>query len=399
MKYDFDRIIPRLNTDSVKWDRTEKLFGDKNILPMWIADMDLGCPKPVTDALKERAEHSIYGYTTRSEGYFAAFVEWMRRRHDWSVEKRWIRCTPGIMPALSMAIRSFTAPGDSIVIQPPVYTPFMEVVEKNDRNLVYNPLKLNGDRYVMDYDNLKEIVVDPRVRMIILCSPHNPVGRVWTPEELEELGRICIDNDVLVVSDEAHIDFVRHGHRHTPFAKLSQKHSDNSITCTAPSKTFNLAGVQMANIIIPNEALRRPFTNTIDSLYLGLSNTFGTTATEAAYRHGEDWFDQCLEYIEDNYRYLEDFVETNLEGVRVIPPEGTYLVWLDFRELELDGRSLENFLRKEAGVAFDEGYTFGPGGDGFTRINIACSRSLVETALRQIQSALHSIPVPVGKGV
>ncbi|WP_077329022.1 MalY/PatB family protein [Virgibacillus siamensis] len=397
MGYDFDKVINRYNTNSVKWDKTERLFGDKDILPMWIADMDFACPNPVVDAIKERAEHGIFGYTSRSRNYFEAFIDWVERRHDWSIKKQWIRCTPGIMTALSIAIQTFTNEGDRIIIQTPVYTPFTEVIEKNNREIVLNPLKLDHKKYKVDYENLKEVAANTDVKMIILCNPHNPVGRVWSKEELTKLGQICMENDVLVVSDEAHMDIVHKGSIHTPFASISEEFADNSITCTAPSKTFNLAGVQMANNIIPNKELRDSFTNMIDRLYLGLSNTFGVTAVENAYRYGEEWFDKFLDYIEDNLAFLTEFIETNLEEIKVIPPEGTYLVWLDCRELGMDAKALEDFLQKKAKIAFDEGYTFGVGGEGFTRVNIACPRQTLEEGLRRIEKAVNESLIRVGK--
>ncbi|ASN05794.1 MalY/PatB family protein [Virgibacillus necropolis] len=399
MRYDFDQAINRYNTNSVKWDKTEKLFGDKDILPMWIADMDFACPKPVVDAIKARADHGIFGYTARSQDYFGVFIDWVERRHNWSVEKRWIRCTPGIMTALSIAIQSFTDEMDKIIIQTPVYTPFTEVIEKNNRELVLNPLNLENERYEMDYEGLEKMVADTDVKMLILCNPHNPVGRVWSKEELMKLGEICMDNDVLVVSDEAHMDIVYKGSTHTPFASISGKFADNSITCTAPSKTFNLAGVQMANNIIPNKELRNKFTKMIDRLYLGLSNTFGITAVENAYKYGEEWFDQFVDYLEGNLNLLTEFIETNMKEIKVIPPEGTYLVWLDCRELGMDGKALEDFMRKKAKIAFDEGYTFGVGGEGFTRVNIACSRHVLKDGLRRIERAVKESLVRVGKEI
>lgn len=388
MKYNFDEVISRYNTDSVKWDHTEKLFGDKDILPMWIADMDFVSPKPVIEALEERAKHGVYGYTSRSNDYFQAFIDWVQRRHNWDIQKRWIRCTPGIMPALSMAIQSFTNEGDRVIVQTPVYTPFMEVIEKNNRDIVLNPLKYENERYEMDYENLKEVVENEDVKMIILCNPHNPAGRVWSKEELTTLGEICLKNNVLVISDEAHFDIVYKGNTHTPFASISEEFAEHSITCTAPSKTFNLAGVQMANIIIPNKELRDSFTKIIDKMYLGSSNAFGVTAAENAYKYGEEWLDQFLDYLEGNLAFLTTFIETNLNEIKVIPPEGTYLAWLDCRALGMDAKELEDFFRKNAKVAFDEGYTFGLGGEGFTRVNMACPRHVLEEGLRRVEKAV-----------
>ncbi|CAM3271565.1 MalY/PatB family protein [Filibacter tadaridae] len=399
MTHNFDKVINRYNTNSVKWDHTEKLFGQTDILPMWIADMDFASPKPVVDALKERAEHGVFGYTSRSNDYFGAFIDWVERRHDWAIQKRWIRCTPGIMPALSMAIQSFTSERDKIIIQTPVYTPFMEVIEKNNREVVLNPLKLVNERYEMDFADLEKVAQNKDVKMIILCNPHNPAGRVWSKEELSRLGEICIENNVLVISDEAHFDIVYKGYTHTPFASISEEFSEYSVTCTAPSKTFNLAGVQMANIIIPNKELRDSFTKIIDRLHLGLSNTFGVTAVENAYKYGEEWLDQFLEYLEGNLTFLTEFIETNLKEIKVIPPEGTYLAWLDCRALGMDAKELENFFRKEAKVAFDEGYTFGLGGEGFTRVNMACPRHVLEEGLRRVEKAVNEYLIKEGEAV
>lgn len=395
MTYNFDKKVNRYNTNSIKWDKTERLFGDRDILPMWIADMDFMGPTPVVEALKDRADHGVFGYTARPQAYFKALIDWMEKRNNWTIEKRWIRCTPGIMTALSIAIQSYTAEKDKIIIQTPVYTPFTEVVEKNNREVVVNPLILNDKKYEMDYDHLKEMVADPDVKMLILCNPHNPVGRVWTKDELLQLGKICIENNVSVVSDEAHLDFVYKGNKYTPFASISEEFLNNSITCTAPSKTFNLAGVQMANIIIANKELRNQFTRLIDTLYLGLSNTFGITAVEHAYRYGEDWFDQCLDYIADNLKYLTEFLEEKIPEIKVIPPEGTYLAWLDCRKLGMDAKALEEFFHKKAKVAFDEGYTFGLGGEGFTRINMACPRSTLQEGLERMEKAIKEFFINV----
>lgn len=388
MKYDFGQVHTRLNTDSLKWDKTERLFGDKDILPMWIADMDFRCPTPVIEQLVSRAEHGIFGYTARSSDYFQSFVDWVERRHQWQIKKEWIRCSPGILTALSMIVQTFTEPGDKVVIQPPVYHPFPDVVQKNNRELVHNPLVFKNGRYEMDYEDLLS-KIDPAVKMIILCNPHNPVGRVWTREELERLGKICAEHNILVVSDEAHFDLIHSGYRHTPFASISEEFALGSITCTAPSKTFNLAGLQMSNMIIADQEKRRTFTKMLDQLHLNLSNTFGIVATESAYRHGDEWLDQCMSYLGDNLVFLTDFIQTHMKEIKVIQPEGTYLVWLDCRELGMDAKSLEQFFRQEAKVAFDEGYKFGPGGEGFTRVNIACPRSVLEEGLNRMARAIQ----------
>jgi cystathionine beta-lyase len=387
MAYDFDQTINRYQTASLKWDEADRLFGSSGILPMWVADMDFRVPRPVIEAIKRRAEHGIFGYTTRPASYYDAVIGWMKRRHNWEIRKEWICHSPGVVPALSMMVQAFTQPGEKILIQPPVYYPFATVVTNNGRELVYNRLIEDGGTYRMDFMDLERKLSDG-VKMLILCSPHNPVGRVWSKEELEQLGRLCLEYGVLVVSDEIHADLVYSGHRHIPFAVLSEELAQNSVICTAPSKTFNLAGLQTSNIIIPNETLRKTFTRIIDRNVLGLTNTFGVVATESAYREGDEWLDECLAYLEDNLAFLIRFVDSRIPTIKVIKPEGTYLVWLDCRSLGLEGKELKHLLRKKAKVALDDGSIFGPGGEGFVRINIACSRSVLEEGLHRIEQAL-----------
>jgi len=357
---------------------------------MWVADMDFKVPEPVIEAVKQRAEHGIFGYTARNDSYYEAITGWMERRHNWKVDKDWICHAPGVVPALGMIVRTFTKPGDKIIIQPPVYYPFTNVVEKNERIIVPNPLKYENGKYVMDFEDL-ENKIDPDVKMIIISSPHNPVGRVWTKEELAQLGEICLKNNILVVSDEIHFDLILKGHTHTPFAAISEEFAQNSIVCTAPSKTFNLAGLQTSNIIIPNKTLRDQFTNTIESLFIGMTNTFGLVATESAYRYGDEWLDQLLEYLQQNVEFLTEYINQHIPELKVVPLEGTYLVWIDCRELGLDAKELEHLMQKEAKVALDEGYIFGKSGEGFTRINIACPQSTLEEGLRRIEKAVKSI--------
>ncbi|RJS62393.1 MalY/PatB family protein [Bacillus sp. PK3_68] len=388
MKYNFDQKINRYDTDSLKWDKTKRLFGDENILPMWVADMDFTSPPPVIDALKRRVDHGAFGYTVRSNSYFEAFINWMERRHNWTINKRWIRCTPGIMPAISLAIQKFTEPEDKILIQTPVYHPYPHIVKNNRRETVNSSLIMKNGKYEMDYEDL-ERKIDSGVKMLLLCNPHNPVGRVWTREELVKLGEICMRYNVLVLSDEAHCDLVYKGHTHIPFASISNEFSENSITCTAPSKPFNIAGLQISNVVISNAPLREAFTEAVDALHLGSSNTLSLTAAESAYRFGDEWLDALIEYVEGNLDYLIKFIETKLSKIKVIKPEGTYLAWLDCRELEMNAGALEKFFQKEAKVAFDEGYKFGLGGEGFTRVNMACPRALLEEGLNRIEKAVN----------
>lgn len=389
MRYDFDKVINRFNTGSIKWDESENLFGEKDLLPMWVADMDFMAPAPVIEAMKERVEHGIFGYTSRPDSYYEAVIGWMQRRHQWSVQKEWICHCPGVVPALSYIVQAFTQPGEKVVIQPPVYYPFTNVVAGNGRQVVHNPLKYEDGRYTMDFEDLLR-KLDPDVKLLILCNPHNPGGRVWTREELTRLGDICTRHNVRIVSDEIHCDLVLKGHTHTPLAAISEEFAQNTIMCTAPSKTFNLAGLQTSNIIIPNEDMREVFQATMDTLALRLTNTLGVVATESAYRYGDEWLDQLLDYLQQNLEFLTDYIERSINGIKVIKPEATYLVWLDCRELGMDTESLQQFILKEAKVAVNQGFTFGPGGEGFIRMNIACPRSVLEEGLRRIEKAVNS---------
>ncbi|MED1794710.1 pyridoxal phosphate-dependent aminotransferase [Brevibacillus nitrificans] len=389
MRYDFDKVINRLNTASVKWDEVDRFFGDKDLLPLWVADMDFQVPAPVTDALRARVEHGIFGYTERPESYYEAVIGWMERRHQWSVQKEWICHCPGVVPALSYLVQVFTQPGDKVIIQPPVYHPFTSVVADNGREVVHNPLKYEEGRYFMDFEDLRQ-KMDPSVKLLILCNPHNPGGRVWTKEELTELGNICLENNVMVISDEIHGDLILKGHKHIPFAAISEEFAQNSIICTAPSKTFNMAGMQTSNIIIPNQEYREAFQKMMSTLVLRMTNTFGVVATEAAYRHGDEWLDQLLVYLQGNLDFLTEYIETHIKGIKVIQPEGTYLVWLDCRELGMDAKGLQEFMGKQAKVAVNQGHVFGPGGEQFIRLNMACPRSLIEEGLERIAKAVSS---------
>lgn len=386
--YSFDEVIERHNTGSLKWDRLEERFGSGDLLPLWVADMDFRAPPEVIDALSARVRHGIYGYSALPASYYDSLIDWYRRRYNWRLRKEWIVFTQGVVPAVKFAVRAFTRPGDRIIVQPPVYYPFFSSIESNGRHILNNQLKLQDGHYEMDFEDLEEKARDPRTKMIILCSPHNPVGRVWSPEELQKLGEICIDNGVLVVSDEIHSDLVYPGIRFTNFASISDRFAENSVTCTSVTKTFNLAGLQASNIIIPNEGLRQDFENAAMSSAGSMPNAFVADAVQAAYNRSEDWLEELRGYLAENLAYLRDFVKERMSGVRTIEPEGTYLVWLDFRETEPDPKKLEDLVRNRAKVALDEGYIFGDGGEGFERINIACPRSLLKTALERISEAV-----------
>jgi cystathionine beta-lyase len=356
---------------------------------MWVADMDIACPDPVVEALVNRAKHGIYGYTAPTDSYFKSVVNWMKKRHAWEISPDWICITPGVVPALNMLVQTFISPGEKVLIQPPVYYPFFGAIENNGGVLVTNPLLYEERRYRMDFNDLERAAQDPQLKLAILCSPHNPVGRVWTKEELERFGEICLHNNVLVVSDEIHSDLIYPGQVFTPFSTINDDFAQNSITCTAASKTFNLAGLHTSNIIIPNEELRLRFMKTIQRNGLFGIGTFGVVALQAAYDHGESWLEQVLEYVVGNYQYLDEFIRRHIPQITVIPPEGTYLVWLDCRSLGLDKWELKKLMLEEARVYLDEGYIFGPEGEGFERINIACPRPLLVEALERIKTVVE----------
>ncbi len=317
MKHDFDAVVDRMNTSSVKWDEVENLFGDKDILPMWVADMDFKAPEAVSQAIKEKAEHGVFGYTTRSESYFESIISWFNNRHQWKIEKEWICHSPGVVTALSLLVHALTSVGDSVVIQPPVYYPFTSTIKKQDRKPVYNPLKFDGNTYSMNFDELEKIFQSQTIKLFILCSPHNPVGRVWKEDELKKLGELCVKHKVILVADEIHGDLILEGHKHIPFASLSEEFREISVTCTAPSKTFNLASLQTSNIIIPNQELREKYLKSQEMFALGLPNVFGMVAAESAYRYGEDWLDDMLDYLQGNLNFMKKYLKENIPEIKV----------------------------------------------------------------------------------
>ncbi len=387
-KYNFDEPIDRHGTACEKWDFLKERFGQEDLLPLWVADMDFQSPKPVIDALVSRANHGVYGYTGLTQQYYDSVINWYKRRYNWTIRKEWIVFTPGVIPAIDFAIRAFTNPGDKIIVQTPVYYPFFDSIESNGRQVLENPLKLSDGRYEMDFEDLEKKAKDPRARAMILCSPHNPVGRVWSKQELTKLGRICLDNNLLVISDEIHSDIRYSGIVHTNFATISEDFSNNSITCTSASKTFNLAGLQISNIIIPNGKIRQDFLNSVSTMGMDLPNSFAATAVQVAYDECEDWFEEFLKYLKGNLDFLKEFIRKEIPEAKVIEPEGTYLVLLDFREIEPDSEKLQNLLLREAKVAFVKGSVFRSGGEGFERVNIACPRSILERALNQVADAV-----------
>lgn len=384
----FDERINRFDTHSVKWDHTEAIFEKEDLLPMWVADMDFRAPQPVIDALTTRIQHGIFGYSMPTENTKSAIQGWLNRRHQWPIQQDWIVFTPGVVPALSAAVNTYTEKGDKVVIQSPVYYPFRDMVEKSEREVVDNPLVRRNGKYEMDFNDLETKIADPEVKMLLLCNPHNPVGRVWKKEELRKLAELCLANHVLIVSDDIHFDLIFKGYEHTLISSLSNEIAANTITCIAPSKTFNLAGMQLSTIIIPDEEKREKFNAYMGKLGLFAPSPFGITAVEAAYNHGEEWLDDLMDYLQENLSYLTTFINERLPQIDVIEPEGTYLVWLDFTKLNMSHEELEQFVQGEARLALDEGYIFGEGGKGFERINIACPQSVLQEGLERLEKAI-----------
>ncbi len=391
VKYDLCKVTNRIGTNSVKWDFMNVMYEDNDLLPLWVADMDWECPKPVQEAIKKRAEHGIYGYSVHeTEEYFNAVIGWMKQRHDWDIQKEWIVHSPGVVPALNVCVQTFTNPGDKVIIQKPVYYPFTNGIVNNGRHVSNNRLKYENGCYVMDFENLEERAKDPTTKLMFLCNPHNPVGRVWTEEELLKVGEICLRNNVILVSDEIHGDLILKGYKHIPFTSLRKEFEKNTIVCTAPSKTFNLAGLHTSNIIIANEELRANFFRTAREKNANSGpNPFGIAATIAAYTEGEEWLEQVLEYIESNMNFIDQFLKEKLPQVKLIKPEGTYLAWLDFNGLGLTQDEITEVIIKKAKVALDEGHWFGLEGSGFERINVACPRSILEECMKRIGEVVN----------
>ncbi|MCD7802229.1 MAG: pyridoxal phosphate-dependent aminotransferase [Clostridiales bacterium] len=387
---DFDRVVDRRNTDCLKYDSAVRRGKPEDVLPLWVADMDFPTSSYVLDALQERVAHGIFGYTESGDRYFEAVAGWMERKHGWQVKQSWLVKTPGVVFGLAMAVKAFTDIGDSVLIQQPVYYPFTEVIADNGRRVVSSDLVLGSDgRYRIDFADFERKIVENHVKLFLLCSPHNPVGRVWRREELLRMGELCRKYGVLVVSDEIHQDFVFGENRHLVFANLKPEFEAISITCTSPAKTFNLAGLQVSNLFIPAPALRKRFRRQIAAVGYSQLNVMGLTAGEAAYRYGEPWYNGVLAYLEQNIAWLKAYLSRELPEIRMIEPEGTYLVWLDFRELGLTGPELERLIVHKAKLWLDNGAIFGPAGEGFQRINVACPRATLEQALERLKHAVR----------
>jgi cystathionine beta-lyase len=398
MKYNFDQICERRNTNCVKWDAVKSIFGRDDVIPMWVADMDFPVAQPIVELLKKRTEHPYYGYTQPGPNVIEAVVERMQRKFNWRIKPEWIVFTPGVVPALNIAVRALTHPGDEVILQEPVYFPFFPAVTSCGCHIVNNELTLVNGHYEMDYEGLERIFLpkvgmhldSSRVKAIILCNPQNPVGRLWNREELIRMGEIVIRHGVVVISDEIHCEILFKGHRHVPFASISEEFEQNCIICMSPSKTFNLAGLEVSSIIIPNKKLRDDFTNVRSGILPG-PNLFGYIALEAAYRFGDEWLEQVLDYLQGNLDFMLAYFAERISRIKVIQPQGTYLIWLDCRDLGMDNHTLRSFMREKARVGLDDGFIFGECGSGFERMNIACPRSILEEALQRIEMAVNAL--------
>ncbi|MBO4846150.1 MAG: pyridoxal phosphate-dependent aminotransferase [Lachnospiraceae bacterium] len=387
---DFDTVINRKNTDCLKYDFAVKRGMPEDVLPLWVADMDFKTSSYVEDAIVERARDAIFGYSEVSTPYFNILSKWMIERHGWQTKENWLIKTPGVVFAIAAAVKAFTHRGDAVLLQSPIYYPFYEVIEDNERKVVSSDLILGEDnRYHIDFDDFEKKITENDVKLFFLCNPHNPVGRVWTKEELTRLGDICVEHGVLVISDEIHHDFVFKG-EHTVFASIKKEFEDISITCTSPSKTFNLASMLISNIFIPNTILRKKFEKQVAAVGISQLSVLGLVATEVAYEKGGEWYDAMIEYIRGNIEFAKEYVKENLPGVNMIDTEGTYLIWLDFRNSSIDVKDLDDKIINEAKLWLDSGKIFGHTGEGFERINVACPRSVLKEALERLSNLLEN---------
>lgn len=383
--YNFDEIVDRTQTNSLKYDGRTMFFGNPDLLPLWVADMDFKTPDFIVEAIRKRAEHEVFGYTFRPESYTQSIVNWLKRRHNWEIKPEWITFSPGVVAGLTLAIEALSKPGDGVILQPPVYFPFFDSVKGTNRQMIENPLKLINGRYYFDFDDLKQKIT-PNTKLLLLSNPHNPGGMAWNVQELTELANICLENKIIIISDEIHSDLIFDGYKHTPLASLSDAVAQNCVICMAPSKTFNTAGLTTSFLVIPNKRHFVAYERVMRLPHLHMGNIFGTIALEAAYTHGDEWLAQLLQYLQGNYALLEDFFNTRLPQVKVMRPEATYLIWIDFSAFGLSDDELNKKL-VDAGVGLNRGVQFGKQGSGFMRINIGCRRTTLEEALKRIELA------------
>lgn len=389
MTYEFNKIIDRKNTNSLKYDFAVERGRPEDVLPLWVADMDFQAPAEVLEALSQAVAHGIFGYTEVKKDYFETIHAWFLKHFGWDTKEEWLVKTPGVVFAIALAVKAFTQEGDGVLIQQPVYYPFEETIRLNKRNLVINELVYQDGSYSIDYEDFEQQILEKKVKLFILCNPQNPVGRVWTADELTRMGEICLKHNVIVVSDEIHCDFTYPGFSHTVFANIKEAFGQNTITCTAPSKTFNLAGLQVSNIFIQNPALRNQFIAELDRSGYSQLNTLGLIACKAAYQYGEPWLEELRAYLYENLNFIREYLTKNLPMVKLVEPEGTYLVWLDFSALQLSHKEMKELIVNKAKLWLDAGQMFGKSGYGFERINIACPRDILKQALDQLAQAIN----------
>ncbi len=393
MKYNFDTVIPREGTFCEKYDLRQRIFGRSDVIPMWVADMDFASPPPVLEAIARRLQHPILGYSYRSDSYWQSIVEWVDRRNGWKIDPAWLEFVPGVVPGLVLALRAFTQPGDGVVIQPPVYHPFARQIRLNDRTVLNNPVRLVGNHYEIDFEDLDRKLAEAKV--FLMSNPHNPTGRVFTREELTRIGELCVKHDVLILADEIHSDLVYRPHKHLHIASLDKRFADRTLTFIAPSKTFNLAGLSTASVIIPNTSLLAQFRHEIAKLHADQGTIFGTLALETAYRQGEEWLDELLVYLQGNIDYVLRFLQEKMPSVRAVRPEGTYLMWLNFSAWPFSHEELTRFMIDQAALGLNEGSMFGEEGRGWMRMNIATRREVVRQAMTQLYEAAQKAGLPL----
>ncbi len=385
--YNFDEPIDRTNTNCIKYDGRSMVFGKADVLPLWVADMDFRTPDFIVKAIKKRAEHEVYGYTFRPESYSQSIVNWLKRRHNWEIKPEWISFSPGVVAGLTLAIEAFSKPSDGVILQPPVYFPFFDSIKGTGRELIENPLRLENGRYQFDLEDLK-LKITPKTKLLLLSNPHNPGGMAWNKEELSQLAQICLENKILIISDEIHSDLIFPGFKHTPLAGISEEIAQNCIVCMAPSKTFNTAGLTTSFLVISNKRHFAAYERVMRLPHLHMGNIFGTVALEAAYIGGDEWLSQLMEYLQENYSIMEKFFQDNLPDVNVMKPEATYLIWLDFSAFGLNDEVLNQKLI-DGGVGLNRGTQFGKQGSGFMRMNIGCPHSVLQEALLRIKQTFQ----------
>ena len=389
---DFDKITDRRNTNCLKYDFAVKRGMPEDVLPLWVADMDFQTSSYVQDALIKQVQHGIFGYSDGQESYFEAVKGWLKKHHDWEVQENWLVKTPGIVMALALSVKAYTDPEDAVLIQSPVYYPFSEVISDNGRKIVSSDLFLGEDnRYHIDFADFEKKIVEEGVKLFFLCNPHNPVGRVWKREELEQIGEICIKNNVTIISDEIHCELVYPGYFYTPFASISDDFLKSSVTCISPSKAFNIAGLQIANIVCADESIKSKIDRAINDNEVCDVNPFGVIATQAAYNEGEEWLTQLIDYLHNNYCYMKAFCQENLPMYPIATLEGTYLVWMDCRAIGLSSEKLEQKLIDKAKLWFNAGTIYGTDGEGFMRWNIACPHSTLKVGLKRFTDFIHKL--------